>query len=135
MRVMIIVKATKDTEAGVKPEEKLFHDMAAYHEDMAEAGVLLGGSGLKPSAKGWRIKYDGNKRTLVDGPFAETKELIAGYTLIDVKSRAEAVEWSKRFPNPMGDGETCEIEIRELYELVDLGPSTAVERFRELGMG
>ena len=135
MRFMIIVKATKDTEAGVRADEKLFQNMAAYHEDMAQAGVLLGGAGLKPSAKGWRIKYDGDKRSLTDGPFAETKELIAGYTLIQVNSRAKAVEWSKRFPNPMGDGQACEIEVRELYELEDLGASTAIERFRELGMG
>ena len=134
MRFMIVVKATADTEAGIMPEEKLFQDMAAYHEDLAKAGVLLEGSGLKPSAKGWRIKYDGNKRTLIDGPFAETKELIAGYTLIKVKSKQEAVEWSRRFPNPMGEGQACEIEVRELYELDDFGPSTAVERFRELGM-
>src|SRR5262245_34350092 len=111
MRFMIIVKATKDTEAGVKADEKLFKDMAAYHEDMASAGVLLGGAGLKPSAKGWRIKYDGDKRSLTDGPFAETKELIAGYTLIQVHSRADAIEWSKRFPNPMGNGQACEIEV------------------------
>ena len=134
MRFMIIVRATKDTEAGVMPEDKLFQEMAAYHEELAKAGMLLDGSGLKPSATGWRIKYDGGKQTVVDGPFAETKELIAGYTLIEVKSRAEAVEWSRRFPNPMGDGQACEIEIRELYELEDFGPSTAIERFRELGM-
>ena len=91
--------------------------------------------GSSPSAKGWRIKYDGNTRTLVDGPFAETKELIAGYTIIQAKSREEAVEWSKRFPNPMGRGERCEIEIRQLYELEDLGPSTAIERFRDIGIG
>jgi hypothetical protein len=135
MRFMIIVKATADTEAGMRPEEKLFHDMAAYHEDLAKAGMLLDGSGLQPSSKGWRIKYDGAKRTLVDGPFAETKELIAGYTLIQAKSREEAIEWTRRFPHPMGDGKSCEIEVRQLYELEDFGPSTAVERFRDIGIG
>ena len=135
MRFMIIVKATPDTEAGRRADDELFHEMAAYHEELAKAGLLLDGSGLQPSAKGWRIKYDGNTRTLVDGPFAETKELIAGYTIIQAKSREEAVEWSKRFPNPMGRGERCEIEIRQLYELEDLGPSTAIERFRDIGIG
>lgn len=136
MRFMIIVKATADTEAGKRADDELFHDMAAYHEEMDKAGVLLGGSGLQPSAKGWRIKYDGSKRTLVDGPFTETKELIAGYTIIQTKSREEAVEWSKRFPNPMGRGERCEIEVRQLYELEDLGgPSTVIERFRDIGIG
>ena len=135
MRFMIIVKATKDTEAGVKPEEKLFHEMAAYHEELARAGVLLDGSGLQPSSKGWRIKYDGERRTVVDGPFAEAKELVAGYTLIQAKSRQEAIAWTKRFPNPMGEREPAEIEVRQLYELEDFGPSEAVGRFRELGIG
>jgi hypothetical protein len=103
MRFMIIVKATRDTEAGVQPDEKLFSAMADYHEELMKAGVLLDASGLKPSSKGWRIKYSGDKRTVVDGPFAEAKELIAGYTLIDVKSPEEALEWARRFPNPMGE--------------------------------
>jgi hypothetical protein len=135
MRFMIIVRATPDTEAGVKPDEQLFHDMAAYHEELAKAGMLLDGSGLKPSSTGWRVKYDGNRRAVVDGPFAETKELIAGYTVIQAKSREEAMEWSRRFPNPMGEGKPCEIEVRQLYELEDLGPSKAIERFREIGIG
>ncbi len=135
MRFMIIVRATPDTEAGRPPDEELFHEMAAYHEELAKAGMLLEGSGLQPSAKGWRIKYDGNQRVLVDGPFAETKELIAGYTIIQAKSREEAIEWTKRFPNPMGRGERCEIEVRQLYELEDFGPSTAIERFRDIGIG
>ena len=135
MRFMIIVRATPDTEAGRPADEELFHDMAAYHEELAKAGMLLEGSGLQPSAKGWRIKYDGDKRVLVDGPFAETKELIAGYTIIQAKSREEAIEWTKRFPNPMGRGERCEIEVRQLYELEDFGPSTAIERFRDIGIG
>jgi hypothetical protein len=128
---MIIVKASKDSEAGVMPEEKLIAPMAAYHEKLAQAGMLLDASGLHPSSKGWRIKYEGGKRSVIDGPFAETKELIAGYTLIQAKSREEALEWTKRFPNPAG-GPDCEIEVRQLFELEDFGPSEAIERFREL---
>ena len=135
MRFMIIVKATKDSEAGVMPEEQLFADMAAYHEALAKAGMLLDGSGLQPSAKGWRIKYAGGKRTVVDGPFAETKELVAGYTLIQAKSREEALEWTKRFPAPAGAGKDCEIEVRQLFELEDFGTSATLDRFREIGIG
>jgi len=135
MRFMIIVKATKDSEAGVMPEEKLIARMAAYHGELQKAGVLLDASGLQASSKGWRIKYSGDKRTFVDGPFAETKEIIAGYTLIQVKSLQEAVEWTKRFPNPAVDGKQGEIEVRQLFELEDFGPSEAVERFREMGVG
>ena len=135
MRFMIVVKATKESEAGVMPEEKLVADMAKYHEELAKAGVLLDGTGLQPSSKGWRIKYAAGKRTVVDGPFAETKELIAGYTLIQTRSRQEALEWSKRFPNPAIGGKDCEIEVRQLFELEDFGPSEAVERFREIGIG
>ena len=131
MRFMIIVKASKDSEAGVMPEEKLIAEMATYHEQLAKAGVLRDASGLQRSAKGWRVKYAGGRRTVVDGPFAETKELIAGYTLFEVGSRAEALEWTKRFPNPTG-GADCEIEVRQLFELEDFGPSEAVDRFREL---
>ncbi|MGH8531583.1 MAG: YciI family protein [Gammaproteobacteria bacterium] len=135
MRFMIIVKATKDSEAGVMPEEKLMAAMATYHEELAKAGVLLDASGLQPSAKGWRVKYSGGKRTVIDGPFTETKELIAGYTLIQVKSREEAVEWARRFPNPAVDGKEGEIEIRQLFELEDFGPSEAIERFRDMEVG
>ena len=135
MRFMIIVKATKDSEAGVMPEEKLIAEMAAYHEELAKAGVLLDASGLQPSSKGWRIKYSGGKHTVIGGPFTDAKELIAGYTIIQVKSREEAVEWTKRFPNPAVDGKQGEIEIRQLFELEDFGPSEAVERFREMGVG
>ena len=134
MRFMIIVKATTDSEAGVMPEEKLFAEMATYHEALAKAGMLLDGSGLQPSAKGWRIKYSGQKRTLVDGPFTETKELVAGYTLIQANSREEAIEWTKRFPNPAGEGKQTEIEVRQLYELEDFEPNEEIERFREMGM-
>ena len=106
--------------------------MAKYHEELQRAGVLLDASGLQPSSKGWRIKYTGGKRTVIDGPFTEAKELVAGYTLIQVKSREEALEWARRFPNPaLADGE---IEVRQLYELDDFGPSEAVERFRKLDL-
>ncbi len=135
MRFMIIVKATKDSEAGVMPQEKLIATMGKYHEELAKAGMLLDASGLQPSSKGWRIQYSGDKRSFVDGPFAETKELIAGYTLIQAKSREEAIEWTRRFPNPAVDGKAGEIEVRQLFELEDFGPSEAVERFRELGVG
>ena len=134
MRFMIIVKASKDSEAGVMPEEKLFAAMESYHEELAKAGVLLEASGLQPTSKGWRIKYSGGKRAVMDGPFAETKELIAGYTLIQVKSREEALEWTRRFPNPQGEGADCEIEVRQLFELEDFGPGKEVERFRDLGL-
>ncbi|HEX9754149.1 MAG TPA: YciI family protein [Gemmatimonadales bacterium] len=135
MRFMIIVKATRDSEAGVMPEEKLIASMATYHEELQKAGVLLDASGLQPSSKGWRVKYSGAKRTTIDGPFTEAKELIAGYTLIQVKSREEAMEWARRFPNPAVDGNEGEIEVRQLYELEDFGPSEAIERFREMGVG
>jgi hypothetical protein len=136
MRFMIIVKATKDTEAGVMPtDDTLIKEMAAYHEELAKAGALLDGSGLQPSAKGWRIKYNGDKRRVTDGPFTETKELIAGYTLIQVTSREEAMKWARRFPNPSLDGGEAEIEVRQLYELEDFGAGEGVERLRELGIG
>lgn len=134
MRFMIMVKATKESEAGVMPEDKLIAQMAAYHEELMKAGVLLDGSGLQPSAKGWRIRYEGGKRTVIDGPFTEAKEMVAGYTLIQVKSREEAMEWSRRFPNPAGEGREAEIEVRQLFELDDFDPSEAVERFRTMGI-
>jgi hypothetical protein len=132
MRFMIIVKATRDTEAGVMPAEELFAEMATYHEELAKAGVLLDASGLQPTAEGWRVKYSGGRRAVVDGPFAEAKELIAGYTLIQVKSEEEAMEWARRFPNPAGDGKDAEIEVRQLYELEDFPPGPGVDRFRRL---
>ncbi len=134
MRFMILVKANKDSEAGVKPPEELFAEMADYHEQLVKAGVLLDGSGLQPSAKGWRIRYAGGKRTVIDGPFTEAKELIAGYTLIQVKSREEAIEWSRRFPNPTIGGKNCEIEVRQLLELEDFGESESLDRFRAMGL-
>jgi hypothetical protein len=109
--------------------------MGAYHEELQKAGMLLDGSGLQPSSKGWRIRYSGAKRTLVDGPFAETKELIAGYTLIQAKSREEAIEWTRRYPNPAGGGKDCEIEVCQLFELEDFEQGEAIERMREMGVG
>jgi hypothetical protein len=134
MRFMILVKATKDSEAGVMPGEKLMADMATFHEELMKAGVLLDANGLQSSAKGFRIKFSGNKRTIIDGPFTETKEVVAGYTIIQVKSRQEALDWAKRMPNPAVDGKASEIEIRQLFELEDFGPSEAVDRFREMGI-
>src|SRR5262245_13153289 len=120
MRFMIIVKATKDSEAGVMPSEQLLSEMGKFNEELAKAGVLLAAEGLQPSSKGARIRFSGKKRTVVDGPFAETKELIAGYWLWKVKSKEEAIEWVKRCPNPM-PGES-EIEIRQVFEAEDFGP-------------
>ena len=132
MRYMIIVKANKDSEAGVMPEEKLMTAMAEYHEKLTKAGVLVDASGLQATSKGFKIKYSGAKRTVVDGPFTEAKELIAGYTIINVKSKEEAVDWAKRYPNPHGEGTEGEIEVRRFFELEDFAPSAAVERFREM---
>ena len=119
MRFMVIVKATKDSEAGVLPTEKLLAEMGKYNEELAKAGVMLAGEGLQPSSKGARVRFSGKKRTVVDGPFAETKELIAGFWLWRVKSLDEAIEWVKRCPNPFeGDSE---IEIRQVFEAEDFG--------------
>ena len=134
MRFMIMVKGNRDTEAGVIPDESLFAAMAEYHEELAKAGVLLDASGLQPTSKGARIRFSGGKRIWIDGPFTESKEIVAGYTLIQVKSREEGLEWAKRFPAPHGDNAEAEIEIRQLYELEDFGPIDALERFRELGV-
>jgi len=118
MRFMVIVKATKDSEAGVKPDEQLLKDMMKYNEELVKAGVMQAGEGLHPSSKGARVKFSGKNRTVIDGPFAETKELIAGFWLWNVKSREEAIEWVKRCPNPMpGDSE---IEIRQVFESPEL---------------
>jgi hypothetical protein len=121
-------------ERGVsaEPDDALIAEMTRFHEELAKAGVLLDANGLQPSAKGWRIRYEGGRRTITDGPFADTKELIAGYTLIQVRSREEAMEWGRRFPAPMGTREDSEIEVRQLYESDDLGQNEAVERFRQL---
>ena len=120
MRFMIIVKATKDSEAGVMPSQQLLTDMGNFNEELVKAGVMLAGEGLQPSSKGARVKFSGSTRTVMDGPFAETKELIAGYWLWQVKSKEEAIEWVKRCPNPM-PGEDSEIEIRQVFEAEDFG--------------
>lgn len=121
MRYMIIVKATPQSESGVFPPNMaaLMQVMEAFHQELAQAGVLLDATGLAPSAQGWRIRYEGRNRRVVDGPFTESKELIAGYTLIQVRTREEALEWTRRFPNPVGEGLAAEIEVRRLYEAED----------------
>ncbi|MCA1562284.1 MAG: YciI family protein [Acidobacteria bacterium] len=120
MRFMILVKADKNSEAGVLPDEKLLKEMGKFNEELIKAGVMLAGDGLQPSSKGARVKFSGDKRTVIDGPFTETKELIAGYWLWQVKSKEEAIEWVKRCPNPTGA--ESEIEIRQVYEDADFGP-------------
>ena len=125
MRFMAMVKANKDSEAGVMPSEELLAEMGKYNEELVKAGVMLAGEGLHPSSKGARVKFSGAKRTVIDGPFAETKELIAGFWLWRVKSREEAIEWVKRCPNPTkGDSE---IEIRQVFEAEDFGPALTPE--------
>jgi hypothetical protein len=130
MRFMIIVKASKDSEAGVMPSEELLAAMAKYNEELVNAGVMLDGAGLQASSKGARVSFSGDKRTVVDGPFAETKELIAGYWIFQVKSKEEAIEWVKRCPNP--HNEDSEIEIRQLFELEDFGESPAIDHHRDI---
>lgn len=134
MRFMIIVKASQDSEAEVTPapDEALLKEMCDYHEALAKAGVLVDGSGLRPSRDGWRIHYDAKGRSRVDGPFAETKELVAGYTIIDVKSRQEAIDWTMRYPNPVGPGREASIEVRPYWELEDFPPSETIDRFKEM---
>jgi hypothetical protein len=138
MRFMVMVKATKDSEAGVMPSEQGLAAMAKFNEEMVKAGVMLDGNGLQPSSKGARVRFAagklgeaGNKRTVIDGPFAETKELVAGYWILQCKSLAEAVEWIRRCPNP--HNEESEIEIRQLFELEDFGESDAIDHHRRLG--
>jgi hypothetical protein len=120
MRFMVIVKASEDSEKGIMPSEKLLADMGKFNEELVKAGVMLAGEGLHPSSKGARVRFSGTKRTVIDGPFSETKELIAGYWLFQVKSLAEAIEWVKRTPNPFPEGES-EIEIRQVFEADDFG--------------
>ncbi|MDR4462223.1 MAG: YciI family protein [Nitrospirales bacterium] len=121
MRFMIIVKATKDSEASVMPNERLLTEMGKFNEELMKAGVILAGDGLHPSSKGARVRFSGTKRTVIDGPFAETKELMAGYWVWQVNSKEEAIEWVKRCPNPAGDDKEGEIEIRQLFEAEDFG--------------
>ena len=125
MRFMILVKADENSEAGVMPSTELLEAMGNYNDELAKAGALLAGEGLHPSSKGARVRFSGDKRTVVDGPFAETKELIAGFWLIQVKSKADAIEWVKRVPNPAG--EQFEIEIRQVFEADDFGPALTPE--------
>ncbi|MGH7730116.1 MAG: YciI family protein [Candidatus Eiseniibacteriota bacterium] len=136
MRFMVIVKASKDSEAGVLPDQKILTEMGNYNEDLAKAGILLAGEGLQASSKGARVRFSGSKRTVIDGPFTETKELIAGFWLWQVKSLEEAIEWVKRCPNP--HNEDSEIEIRQVFEADDFGPALTPElRAQEerLGIG
>src|SRR5690242_15450537 len=125
MRFMVIVKADKDSEAGVMPSRQLLTDMGKFNEELAKAGVLVAGEGLQPSSKGARVKFSGSKRTVIDGPFAETKELIAGFWIWQVKSREEAIAWVKRCPNP--HNEDCEVEIRQIFEVEDFGAALTPE--------
>lgn len=126
MRFMVIVKADKTSETGALPEPTLLAEMGKYNEELAKAGVLLAGEGLHPSSKGARVRFSGTKRTVIDGPFSETKELIAGYWIFQVKSRAEAIEWVKRAPNPF-PGKESEIEIRQVFEAADFDPVMTAE--------
>jgi hypothetical protein len=125
MRVMVLVKATVDSEAGVMPETEMFEAMGRFNEELVDAGLLLAGDGLKPSSAGKRIAFDGPSRSVIDGPFAETRELVAGFWLWEVRDMAEAVEWVKRCPNPMPG--PSEIEIRPLYEMADFGEAMTPE--------
>ncbi|MGK2966559.1 MAG: YciI family protein [Tepidiformaceae bacterium] len=136
MRFMIIRKADAETEAELSPvpDEALIEAMTKYHEDLANAGALLDGAGLHPSSKGARVKFSGGQPTVIDGPFAEAKELIAGYTIIQARSKQEAIEWVRRWPPQDGNGEV-EIEIRQLYEMDDFGTGDAADRLREMGLG
>ena len=138
MRFMIIIKASQDSEAGIMPSTELLTAMGNYNEELAKAGILLAGEGLHPSSKGARVRFAGDKRTVIDGPFAETKELIAGYWLWQVKSKEEAIEWVKRCPNPM-PGTEAEIEIRQVFEMEDFGaeltPELREQEERAFGRG
>ena len=125
MRFMVIVKASKESESGAMPDEKLFAAMGKYNEELVKAGVWLSGDGLHPSSKGVRVRFSGTSRTVIDGPFTETKELIAGYWIWQVKSKEEAIEWLKRCPNPMPS--ESEIELRQVFELDDFGPALTPE--------
>jgi hypothetical protein len=130
MRFMVMVKATPESEAGQLPSEDLLEQMAKYNEELIKAGVMLAGDGLQPSSKGARVRFDGSKRSVVDGPFSETKELVAGYWMFQCRDLAECVEWVKRCPNPTGG--QSEIEIRQVFELADFPQSEAVEHHRRL---
>jgi hypothetical protein len=130
---MMIVKANRDSEAGKMPSEELLAAMAKYNEELVNAGVLVDLAGLQSSAKGFRVRFAGGKPSVIDGPFAETRELVAGYWIINVKSRQEAAEWAKRVPPPHGPSEECEIEVRQFFEMEDFAPSEAVDHHKEVG--
>lgn len=132
MRFMMIVKADKNSEAGILPTEEQLAEMGKYNEELVKAGVMLAGEGLQPSSKGARVKFSGGKATVIDGPFTESKELIAGFWLIQVKSREEAIEWAKRVPFGRPPFEPGEVELRQIFELEDFGSSEAVEYHRRL---
>ena len=129
MRVMVLIKADADSEAGVMPSEQLLTEMGNYNEELVNAGIMLAGDGLKPSSEGVRVRFSGDKRTVIDGPFTETKELVAGFWLFDVASKEEAIEWVKRCPNPMD--EESEIEIRQVFEIDDFGEITPEMREKD----
>ena len=131
MRFMVIVKASKDSEAGKMPSEQMLGAMAKFNEEMVKAGIMLDGAGLQPSSKGARIRFSGDKRSVIDGPFTETKELIAGYWIIQVKSKEEAIAWMMRCPKP--HDEDCEIEIRQYFELEDFAPGAAIDHHKAVG--
>ena len=128
MRFMMIVKATKDSEAGVMPSNELISAMTKFNEELVNAGAMIDGAGLQASSKGARIRFNGSQRTVIDGPFAETKELISGYWIIQVKSREEAIEWAKRTPFQEG-----ELELRQFFEMEDFAPGEAIEEAKALG--
>ncbi len=129
MRFMVMVKSTPDTEAGVMPSEEMIAEMTKFNEELVKAGIMLAGDGLHPSSRGAKVRFDGDDRTVIDGPFAEAKELIAGYWILDVKSKDEAIEWVKRVPNPTG--EQSEIEIRQVFEIDDFDISAELAQKNE----
>jgi hypothetical protein len=132
MRFMIIINTNPESESGKLPPADMIERMARFHQELADAGVLLDASGLRPSSQGWRVKYHDGHTSLVDGPFAETKELIGGYTIIGVKDEQEARQWTLRFPNPSLSGGDCHIEVRRMFELEDFEPGPGVETFRNI---
>lgn len=133
MRFMMIVKASKDSEAGKMPSEEMLAAMAKFNEELVKAGVLVDLAGLKSSANGARVRFSGGQRIVIDGPFAKTKELIAGFWIINVESLQEAIDWAKRVPAPHGPDQECELEIRPFFELEDFAPSQAVDDHKEIG--
>ena len=134
MRFMIMIRANAVSESDALPDNRLVEAMTVYHEELARAGVLLDANGVQPSSQGFRLRWHGGQRSLMEGPFARAEELVAGYTVIQVKSRAEGVEWAKRFPAPFGADRDGEIEIRPLYELDELGPARSLDRFRKMAI-